>query len=360
MKLPFPETPRCPFCNQIIEPPKELRQRKPNEFPVGICEHCGAVYAYDVSGKNRGAAFLEALLFACNYDWDLCLQLSPGKDYEDAWIEHYDGITHTVVPTESFEGRSIPGVLIFVKTHKEIQEVTQPVIKEKIKEALPKITHKICPRAFSKKEIRKMVMENKVEEIISLAEKDTRVVTELQRMLYVVDESLRWRTIEILGKVSERVADKRPDVISKLLYRLLYSTSDSAASAWGAIEAAATIISYRPDIFADYVRSLFSFFLDKELHREVTWAIGRIAGKKPELVRYAFSTLCSFLKAEDPVLRGYAVWALGEMKNKEAIKEIKALENDNHFIRIYKDGEVKEETISQLVKEATAKLEGCL
>ena len=60
------EEPRCPFCYHIIEQPKELQSRKIVEFPLGVCGYCGVVYVYDTTGHNMGAAFIEALLFACN------------------------------------------------------------------------------------------------------------------------------------------------------------------------------------------------------------------------------------------------------------------------------------------------------
>jgi hypothetical protein len=86
----LPEEPRCPFCRRIIDQPMELLKRKIVEFPLGLCAHCGAVYAYDATGHNLGAAFIEALLFACNEDDDLAFSLSYGEDYADAIMGNYD------------------------------------------------------------------------------------------------------------------------------------------------------------------------------------------------------------------------------------------------------------------------------
>jgi len=348
--------PKCPFCNHLIEQPKELKERKPREFPTGVCGHCGAVYTYDATGHNRGAAFLEALLFACNYDDYLAFSLSPEEDYLDAIIENYDGMTHKVIPGGFFDERVIRGVLIFVKLGKEFQEVTKEEIKEKLKTALPPSPPKLRSEKFSKEKVQTYVLENKLQELISLAEEDTRVISELHRMLYTPDENLRWRIIEMLGRVSKIVAEKRPDKISKLLHRLLLSVADSASSAWGALEATGAIISACPDLFGEFCQPLLSFLKVRDLRKAATWAIGKIAIVRPDLVKYAYPTLCLFLGYPDPTLRGYTAWALGKLGYQDAKKELVKLIKDDQRLFIYEEGELKEKTVAQLAKEAIGKL----
>jgi len=348
--------PRCPFCNNAIEQPKELKERKPREFPMGVCEHCGAAYAYDATGHNRGAAFLEALLFACNYDDYLAFSLSAEEDYTDAIVESYDVITHKIIHGRIFEERYVRGVLIFVKLSKEFQEFTGQTGKEKLKSAPLVPPEKLRSEKFSREKVQMYLLENRLEELIALAEEDTRVISELHRMLYTPDEKLRWMTVELLSEVSKKVAEKRPDIISKLLNRLLYSAGDSAASAWGALEASGAIISTNPDLFGEFSQPLLSFLKTKYLWNEVTWAIGKIATKRPDLVRYAYPALRSFLGNPDPTLRGYAAWALGLLGIPDAKEELKKLETDNQQLLIFKEGELKRATVAQLVKEAIDKL----
>jgi len=356
MKTSFTEL-RCPFCYYAIEQPKELKERKLREFPLGICEHCGAVYAYDATGHNRGAAFVEALLFACNYDDYLAFSLSAGEDYEDAIIENYDPISHKVVSGRTFEDRTIRGVLIFVKLNPEFREFAEEKVKEKLKSTPPPSpAKKLRSEKFSRDIVQKYVLEDKLDELLSLAEEDTRVISELARMLYTPDEHLRWKIIEILGDVSKKVAERRPDIISKLLNRFLRSAADSASSAWGALEATGVIISKNPEIFGEFSQALLSFLRYKDYWKGVTWAIGKIATIKPELVKYAFRALCSFLTDPDPTLRGHAAWALGKIGFKDAIDELKNLEKDDQRLFIYRKRELLEVTVAQLAKEAIEKL----
>ena len=354
-----PEEPRCPFCYHEIEQPKELPSRKIVEFPLGLCKQCGAVYAYDITGHNMGAAFIEALLFACNEDDYLAFSLSHGEDYTDAVVGNYDIVTHTIVPEKIYNERYVRGALIFVKLFDQYQEATEQKVKEKSKTLLPITKTKLRSEKFSKEIVRQYALENKQEELIALAEEDSRVLNELQRMLYTPDELLRWRIIDILGEVCKKVAEIRPDLISKLLSNLLQSAASPGASAWGAIEAAGSIISTKPDLFGEFSPALLSFLHQKNIWKEVTWAIGKIAMVEPKLVKYAFKALCSFLDEQDPVLRGYAVWALGNIGFNDVIGELKKLETDDEKLRIFRNGELGEVTVALLAKEAIEKINIC-
>jgi hypothetical protein len=355
MKTSFTEL-RCPFCNHAIEQPKELKERKFCEFPLGACEHCGAVYAFDATGHNQGAAFIEALLFACNNDDYLAFSLSAEEDFRDAVVEHYDVMTHRVAPEGHFDDRYIRGALIFVKLNKEFQEVTEHKVKERLRTALPVTKQKLRSENYSKEKVHRYALENNLEDLVALAGEDSRVLSELQRMLLTPDENLRWQVIDIIGAVSARVVEKQLKKINTFLYRLLYSANDSASSAWGALEASGAIIGANPDFFGEYCPTMLSFLQYKHLRKEVTWAIGRIATTKPELVKYAFRPLCSFLSDSDPFIRGYAAWALGNLGFSDAIDELKKLITDHQRLSLYRGGELQEVTVAQLATEAIEKL----
>jgi hypothetical protein len=350
------EEPRCPFCYYVIDQPTELQERKLAEFPVGACGHCGAVYAYDATGHNMGAAFIEALLFACNYDSDLAFSLSSGEDYSDAVVGNYDIVTHSIVPEKIYNERYVRGALIFVKLVDQFREVMERKVKEKMKTSLPIAKGRLRSDRFSKELVHQYVSENKPGDLITLALEDSRVLHELQRMLYTPDEPLRWRIIDILGKVCRKVGEVRPDLISKLLGNLLQSAAYPGSSAWGALEATGAIISANPDLFGEYSNTLLAFFAQQSLWKEVAWAAGKIAEVKPYIVRRAARSLLSFLAHPDPVLRGYAVWALGNLKNSDAVEKLKDLGKDEEIIRLFREGELKEVTIAQLASEALEKI----
>ncbi|MGB9715499.1 MAG: DVU0298 family protein [Thermodesulfovibrionales bacterium] len=349
--------PRCPFCNSFVEQPKELKERKPIEFPVGICDNCGAVYAYDATGHNQGAAFLEALLFVCNYDDYLAFSLSANEDYIDGIIENYDLISHKVIPGGNLEDRKVRGVLIFVRLNPGIEKFTEEMRKEKIKSSFVNHTvKKSRSERFSRERVQTYVSENRLEDLFALAEEDTRVIPELIRMLYTPDELLRWKIIEIISEVSSKIGEKRPEIVSKFLNRLLLSAADSASSAWGALETVGATISRKPDLFGEFSHALLSFLQYKNYRKQVTWAIGRIAAERPDLVKYAFRLLCSFLSDTDPEIRGHAIWALGNLGFKDPLEDMKKLLSDESQILLFREGELKEFTIAELAREAIEKL----
>jgi HEAT repeat protein len=351
-----PEEPRCPFCFCNIEQPKELQSRKIVEFPLGRCEHCGVVYVYDATGHNMGAAFIEALLFACNDDESLAFSLSYGEDYTDAVVGNYDIMTHTITPEKIYNDRYVRGALIFLRLIDQFKEATEEKVKQKSKTMLPLAKTRLRSEKFSKEIVRRFALENRRGELIALAEEDTRVLNELQRMLYAPDESLRWQIIDMLGEVSKKVGERRPDLISKLLSNLLQNAASSGSSAWGALEAAGAIISTNPALFGEFSPVLLAFLQQKSLLKEVTWAIGRIAAAEPKLVRYAFKPLRSFLDEQDPALRGYAAWALGNLGYDEVIGELENLLSDDGKLLIFRNSELEETTVAELSKEAIGKL----
>ena len=350
-----PEEPRCPFCYYKIEQPKELSSRKAVEFPMGVCDNCGVIYVYDATGHNMGSAFIEAILFACNDDDSMAFSLSYGNDYTDAVVGNYDIITHSIVPEIVYNDRYVRGALIFVKLFDQFQEATGEKVKEKFKNSLPINKTKMRSEKFSKEIVRQYATENRREELIALADEDTRVMNELKRMLYTTDESLRWQVIDMLGEVGKKVAVKRPDIISKLLSNLLQSAAAPGASAWGALEAAGTIVSSDPRLFGEFSPSLLSFLQHQNFRKEITWAIGKVASVRPDLVKYAFRALWSFLGDADPTLRGYAAWALGNIGYEDVIEDLKKLEADDEKLLIFRD-RLDEVTVALLAKEAIEKI----
>ncbi len=86
--------PVCPFCRQRIERPEELDGMW-FEFDGGVCT-CGAHFAVDPTARNGGAVLLQTLVQASGGDWDQALTLSPGVDYDDAFLGLYNTLTHRI------------------------------------------------------------------------------------------------------------------------------------------------------------------------------------------------------------------------------------------------------------------------
>jgi hypothetical protein len=86
----------CPFCRQEITPPQEVDGLW-FEFDGGCCA-CGAAFALDPTARNGGAVLLQTIVMASGGDWDRAMEFSPGEDYQDALVRHYNSFTHRLDP----------------------------------------------------------------------------------------------------------------------------------------------------------------------------------------------------------------------------------------------------------------------
>ncbi|WXJ92596.1 hypothetical protein MTCOM_15780 [Moorella thermoacetica] len=355
--------PLCPFCGLPIAKPRELAPHRPGEMPVGSCS-CGAVYACDVTGHNLGAAFIEALVFGCNQDWDLAWGLLPEEDYLERLVEHYDYDSHLIVPEGFYEGRRVTGALYFVRLQADIREVTGPGVQRKLREAAtpgadrPGDWHPAGARKYSKREITQLVKEYHFETLVDIARQDRRVLGDLQRLLCSGDALLRLQAADILGRAAAVYATGAPEIIANLLQRLLASVSDPGAASWGAVDAMGEIIANAPATFAGYIPQLYPFLEDKTLRPRVLRALGRIAGVKPGLLQRAALHFLTFLRDPDPETRGYAAWLLGILRTEAAREDLKGLLDDRQVVAVYHNGAIDEKTVGELAAAALDRLAG--
>jgi hypothetical protein len=351
--------PTCPFCGADIERPKELETRRPGEMPVGTCS-CGAVYACDVTGHNLGTAMIEALVFSCDGDWDLAWNLLPEEDYLEEQVTNYDYESHRIVQGSAYGGRHTRGTLFFIKPHEDIREVTEEGVRKKIKRAHPpasgRPTGKRDKKAFTKKEVETLVRDYKIDALLTLAAQDHRIIRDLKRLLYSVDNQMRLRAAESLGRVSVVVAQTEPGTISKLLQGFFTEVSDTAASSWGALDAVGEIIRHSPEQFAGYIPQLYPYLRDRALLADVLRVLGRIGDVRPDLLQKIAHRFVPLLRDPDPSIRGYAIMLLGNLGTGEARADLSGLVDDSEELEVYSAGEMETWTISRLATEALKKI----
>lgn len=343
--------PTCPFCGLDLERPG-IKGDDP-DITLGKCS-CGAIYACDESGKNMGAAFIEALVMACNRNWDMAWELSEDKDFKTEIVKNYDVITHLIVPGGVFDKRRIAGALYFVRLNnpldikKEYKTIKKSEIKNKGKNYLAK--------GLSRTEVEKLIASYTIQPILDMAGKDKKLIKNLQRLLYSADPLMRARAAEVLGKVCAIISKNESRQISRLLQTLLYSIVDSAAFSLGAFEAIAEIIANVPDLFEGYVPYLYQLLSEKSRRAKTLMALGRISEAKPALLRERALYLLKFLKDDDPKVRGYTVILLKNLNASELKEDIAKLKGDMSKISVYQDGQISIKTIDELVRSATNRL----
>ena len=353
------ERPTCPFCGLPIEKPEELDTRRPGEMPVGACS-CGAVYACDVTGHSLGTAMIEALVFSCNGDWNLAWDLLPEEDYLEAQVTHYDYESHLVVHGNAYGGRYIRGTLYFIKPHADIREVTEAGVQKRLKRPSPttssKASSKTGRKSFTKKEVEALVKDYDIDALLTLAAQDHRLIRDLKRLLYSADDQTRLSAAEGLGRSSVVIAQNQPGTISKLLQGFFTEISDTAASSWGAIDAAGEIIRNRPEQFAGFIPQFYAFLRDRALAADVLRVLGRISEVRPDLLQKTAHRFLPLLKDPDPEIRGYAVILLGNLAAVEAKTDLSRLLDDFEELEIYDAGKMETWTIGRLATEALKKI----
>lgn len=348
---------RCPFCQSLIDRPKDLKTRMPTEMPLGVCD-CGAVYACDVTGHNLGSAMIEALVFSCNGDWDLAWDLIPEEDYISGEVKNYDIVSHRIIPAGIYEGRRIAGTLYFIKLNEEIREVTEEGVRKRIQSSVSaiKTTPSPQPLPLTKAQVEGCVKDYNFSPLLSSGLKNKKILRFLQRLIYSADNLLRWRAMDAIGRVTAVIALDDPGAVSNLLQRLFISITDSASSSWGAISTIGEIIRNSPKNFAPYIPELFQFTRDPRLLPEIMRTFARISRNIPEPFRKKAFYFIPLLRHEDSRIRGYTVILLGNLKAKEAEDDIKSLLEDRETVEIYEKGNITRRTIGELASMALKSL----
>ncbi|MDK2888575.1 MAG: hypothetical protein PWP72_1453 [Thermoanaerobacter sp.] len=348
----YVQAPVCPFCGENIERPREVVTTAGSPgMPVGSCP-CGAVYAFDISGRNLGSAFIEALVFACNMDWDLAWELLPDRDYREKIVENYDPENHLLIPGGFFEGRKITGALYFIRLNRGLPGTGRVTgCGRAVTGTREKAGEKAACRKISKKELEAWVKDYRVEEVLQAASRDQKILWLLRRLFCAADILLRMRAADLAGKAAGIIAGENPAQVAEFLKALLNSLSDTGTSSWATLDAAGEIISCAPDKFAGYLPALIPFLREEHLKADVLRALWKVAAVKPELLQGFTGHLASLLDDDRPEVRGYAILILGALKETGVKKELEALLGDNAEITVYEDGQLSNRRVGQLAEE---------
>ena len=363
--------PWCPFCGQDVGRPKEPVQRKMDEFTVGECQ-CGATYTCDPTGFNVGAAMVEAIVHACDDNWDLAWELLPDEDYLTGRIDNYDEQNHQVYETKNVDGRKVAGVLYFVRLNRELADLANrlhtdknakdsALLKEDPASDLPAMEPARDPKRKKKRAdkgaVTRMMAEQDIDGLVDMAFDDLKTLRFIQRLLYDPDEGTRWQCAHILGQVCRRLSTRIPGAVSDLLHRLYEACSDSAATHWGLLESIGSIIAARPDIYGGFTRHLLMHRGAPSSRVQVLWALGTIAEKRPDIVRATpFYSLFPFVTHPEAITRGHAVRLFGRIAATEVESEIEKLTGDHAGLTIYEQGQPVHTTVAELAREALARL----
>jgi hypothetical protein len=191
--------------------------------------------------------------------------------------------------------------------------------------------------------------DRKLSELAERVGRNRGTIRYLNRLLYDLDGLVRWRAIEAMGVVADRLAGDNPEAVRVILRNLLWSINDeSGGIGWSAPEAIGEIIYRQPERFEEFASIVLSFIDEPVLRRGVLWAAGRIAEARPGLVLEALPGLTPFLNDSDPVLRGYTLRLLAVVGERLDPVFYRHLLEDRSPVPVYEDGELKNVTVAEL------------
>lgn len=178
----------------------------------------------------------------------------------------------------------------------------------------------------------------------------------LNRLLYDPEKLIRWRAIEAMGVMADRLAGEDPEAVRVILRKLLWTINDeSGGIGWSAPECIGEIIYRRPDMFAEFASIVLARVDEPMLRRGVLWAAGRIALARPALVREDLPLLTGFVYDADPVVRGYTLRLLDIMGEKIDLQRKIRLLEDRSPVPVYENGLLKETTVAELAARLSSK-----
>lgn len=170
-----------------------------------------------------------------------------------------------------------------------------------------------------------------------------KIVNPLFGFLLDKEELIRWRAVSAMGQVVSSMADANMESARVIMRRLMWQLNDeSGGIGWGVPEAMGEIMAKHEKPAMEYANILMSYacvrqnFLEHEvLQRGVLWGIGRLAEVRPERLVGVNADIMPFLDSADAVHRGYAVWALGNLRSPEAAESLARLVDDFSSIAFY-------------------------
>jgi len=210
-----------------------------------------------------------------------------------------------------------------------------------------------------KKHLRELLDTGRIEEIVDLAGRQSRVLGTLLSLTFDAEPLIAWRAVEAMGAAAARIADDDPEYVREYIRRLRWLISDeSGGICWHAPEAMAEIIRRKPAMFHDHI-SVVAYLLrvmeEEDLVRfraGILWAIGRLGAIAAREIDAVLPEIAACLAEPDPQVRGMAVWCLAQFRRTEPLKARRDLLSDEGTAEIYLEGHLARCSVAELMRQA--------
>ncbi len=179
-------------------------------------------------------------------------------------------------------------------------------------------------------------------------------IRQIIALLYNDDLERRFVAVKALGEIA-RCA---PELMKQRWERIFHSFDDTM-SCWGAAEAVGEIArNMPPESRTRIVQFLRNFRRDDCSCMGYLWGMCRICQVDQRWCSEFILELMQFLSSVNICIRGQALWALGELKVREAAGRMRGCLGDEGETWYYENETVCRKSIKAIAGDALKKLEG--
>lgn len=133
----------------------------------------------------------------------------------------------------------------------------------------------------------------------------------LQSLLFDADDLVRWRAAETLGRVAAVRARLDLEPAREMLRRTLWQMNDeSGGLLWLGPQVVGAVLANVPALCGEFGPVLASFLEEEPFRAGTRWALWRLSGASPDVLRASAAALRASLADPDPAVRGHAALAL--------------------------------------------------
>ena len=187
-----------------------------------------------------------------------------------------------------------------------------------------------------------------------------QIINPLFSFIQSGNEKVKWGAVKVAGLVVSQLADSDLEAARVIMRRLMWNLNDeSGGIGWGSPEVMGEILAAHNGLAQEYAHILLSYareegnYLELEaLQRGLLWGIGRLAEKRPDLVRGASASLLPHLESQDEVIRGLAARIMGLLQVKDALPGLRNLTQDDSSFVIMIGGNLTTVRVKDLAEEA--------
>ncbi|MEK6672811.1 MAG: DVU0298 family protein [Nitrospirota bacterium] len=181
---------------------------------------------------------------------------------------------------------------------------------------------------------------------------DRKKLRSLVSLLYDIDVRKRFFAAKALGEI----ARTNPEIINQI-WRRISSAFDDTMSCWGVAEGLGEIARNQPE-FRDRIVSLLRMLIKDEVSCQgCIWAVGRIGQVDRDVISGFIPDLIRLLGSPEICMAGQTIWALGELKIRDAGEKIAGFLNDSRTTWIFENESANVRSLGEIAREALGKMQ---